>query len=499
MPLRCRPNRQPSGWTSRALLCILLTLALATPLVAAPSDLVPRGDWSYDVLSDVARRGLLPGVSARSLHGDELRTRAQVADLIARAVERAEALPSGTRAALGHLVTEYRPELRERSAALRETLAAPVRGGFGGGYLLGRVITNGETGTNLIHRLDGAFSFNRYVVATASATNERRLWSERPQAFTEVGRLTIRLQTRKVLWELGKRDEYWGPGYGGAMLVSDNAPGYLNLRGEATLKLGFLGTWQLAQTVGTFSETGGRKYVVARRLGRQFGRRFGLALAEAVKTRTAKEGYFALFLPLYAYGKILDESVVDSTTLNYLANVNLAYSTGRIVDLYGDLVLDDVSAPLGLGEGDVGRKIGYLLGVTVRPVAGSDRTEIRLEYSLVDGDEPGFPAEGGAYWHRNPDLAWFNDGLTMGHRMSRNRKGPFARVRHQLDDRFTAIAEVEAWNQDRATPVVGDRRRISFYLAYDAKADRSVAVRVDRLRGVLGNDTLLQLQGAYAF
>jgi hypothetical protein len=460
---------------------------------------VPRGDWSYDVLAAVARRGLLTGVSARSLHGDELRTRAEVAALVERAVEQSEALPPGVRAALAHLVAEYRPELKDAARTLREKLAPPAHGGFGGGYLLGRVFTDGETGTNLVHRLDGAFALNRYLLATGSATNERRLWSERPRSFNELGRLTMRLETRHVTWELGKRDEYWGPGYGGTTLLSDNAPGFLALRGEATLKLGFLGTWQLTQSVGTFSETGGRKYVVARRFGRTFGKRFGLALAEAVKTTTAREGYFAFFLPLYAYGKILDEDVDASTTLNYLANVNAWYSTGRVLDLYGDFVLDDVTAPFGLGEGDVGRKIGYVVGATVRPVPGSDRTEIRLEYALIDGDEPGFPAEGGTYWHRNPDVAWFHDGLTMGHRMGRNRRGPFARVRHQLDDRFTAIAEWEHWNQDRATPVVGDRRRLTLYLAYDLKPDRSLALRVDRLRGAGPNETLLQIQGAYAF
>jgi hypothetical protein len=493
------PGRRRRLLLSKAAALLGLVGALSEPVRALPLDLVPRGDWSYDVLADIARRGLLPGVSARSLHGDELRTRAQIAGLISQAVERADALPPGVRVALSHLVLEYRPELGERMATLHETLSPADKGGFGGGYVLGRVVTNGDTSANLIYRGDGAFSLNRYLTGTAAVTNERRLWSELPSAFTELGRLTARLETRLVTWELGKRDEYWGPGYGGAMLVSDNAPGFSNLRGEATLKLGSFGNWQLVQNIGTFSESGGRKYVVSRRLSSQIGRRFELSLGEAVKTNTSKQLYLAYILPLYLYGKILDEDVPESTTLNYLANVSMGYKAGRWIDIYGDLVLDDVSAPFGLGEGDVGRKIGYLLGVTIRPVAGSDRTDIRLEYALVDGDDPGFAAEGGTYWHRNPDLAWYHDGLTMGHRMSRNRRGPFARVRHQFNEQFTAIAAWEGWDQYRATPVVGDRRLLTLYLAYDPKPDRSLALRIDDPGGVLGNDPLFQIQAAYSF
>jgi Capsule assembly protein Wzi len=484
----------PRRWL--ALLSLWLVASVAS---AAPYDLVPRGDWSYDLLASIARRGLLPGVSARSLHGDELRTRAELAELVARAVERAEQLPPGMRATLRPLLREYRPELGARAASLLERLEAPARGAYAGGYVMGRLIADGGTALSGIYRADGAAAINRYLLATVSGTNERRLWSEKPDAFTDLERLTVRLETRLVTWELGKRDEYWGPGYGGAMLLSDNAPGFLQLRGEALLKLGFLGNWRLVQTIGTFSESGGRKYVVARRFSHMFDRRFGLSLSEAVKANTTQDLYFALFLPLYGYGKIVDSDVRNSERLNYLANIDAWYSTGRVVALYGDFLLDDVTAPFKLGPVDVARKIGYLVGAQIRPDRGSDRTEIRLEYAFTDGNTPGFTPEGGTYWHRNPDLAWYHDGLTMGHRMGRNRRGPFARVRHRFTPRVTAIAEWEDETQFRATPVVGDRRRLTFYGAYDLRPDRSLAVRVDRLRGALGDDTLFQLQAAVSF
>jgi Capsule assembly protein Wzi len=480
-------------------LALLSFWLVASAAWAAPYDLVPRGDWSYDVLASIARRGLLPGVSARSLHGDELRTRAELAELVAQAAQRADQLPPGMRATLRPLVVEYRPELGPRADELLAQLNAPASGAFAGGYFMGHLITGDGTALSGIYRADGAAAINRYLLATAQGTNERRLWSEKPDAFTDLERLTVRLETRLVTWELGKRDEYWGPGYGGAMLVSDNAPGFLQLRGEALLKLGFLGDWRLVQFAGTFNETGGRKYVVARRFSRMFNRRFGLSLEEAIKTNTTEDLVFALFLPLYAYGKILDSDVRNSERLNYLANIDAWWSLGRVVTVYGDFLLDDVTAPFNLGPVDVARKIGYLLGVQLRPNRGSDRTDIRLEYAFTDGNTPGFPPEGGTYWHRNPDLAWYHDGLVMGHRMGRNRRGPFARVRHRFTPRVTAIAEWEDETQFRATPDVGDRRRLTFYGAYDLRADRSLALRVDRLRGALGNDTFLELQAAVSF
>jgi Capsule assembly protein Wzi len=483
----------------RCALCATFLCLLASTAWTAPYDLVPRGDWSYDLLSSIARRGLLPGVSARSLHGDELRTRADQAELVAQAAESADQLPPGMRATLAQLVREYRPELGTRAEALLGQIKAPDRGAFAGGYLLGRVVAGDGTALSGIYRADGAAAINRYLLATVSGTNERRLWSEKPNAFNDLERLTLRLETRLVTWELGKRDDYWGPGYGGAMLISDNAPGFLQMRGEALLKLGFLGNWRLVQTVGTFTETGGRKYVVARRFSRMFGRRFGLSLSEAVKTNTTRDLYLSLVLPLYGYGKVLDNDVRNSERLNYLANIDAWYSLGRVVAVYGDFLLDDVTAPFNLGPVDVARKIGYLLGVQVRPAPRSDRTDVRLEYAFTDGNTPGFPPEGGTYWHRNPDLAWYDHGLTMGHRMARNRRGPFARVRHRFAQRFTAIAEWEDETQFRATPVVGDRRRLTLYGAYDLRPDRSLALGVDRLGGALGDDTFVQLQASISF
>jgi Capsule assembly protein Wzi len=509
------------GWIRTSRIAILLGILLcilagARPLVAAPYDLMPRGSWIYDGMASLAARGLIPGVSARSLHGDELRTRVELARWVARLAETAGdaggVSSEPDRALLRRLLAEFKPEYRflridlplllGRVAATDEGQARQSQW-IGTGYLMGRVRkrTEGDEVVDVIGRGTVLGLLGNHALAAGTLTNEERVWSDRPQAYSQPEKLFIRVDTKFANWQLGKEDRYWGPGYGGTMLVSDNAPSFLSLQGDKRFKLPLLGRVHFTQFVGTFVEPGGRAYVVARRLDSMVGRRFGWSLAEAYKANTARSLPLALVLPLYFYGnRILDESVRNSERLNYLGDLQLTYAAGERLNTYLDFILDDVTGFIGKSD-TVPRKIGFLVGVHLPRTLGSDRTDVRLEYALTDGDDPGIPdkTEGGTYLHRNPSLAWFRDGLVMGHRMANNRRGPFVRVRHQVSPKLVGIFEWEDELQYRATPVVGDRKRMTLYGAYDFAPDKSIALRVDRLRGALGDETLWQVQAAYSF
>src|SRR5262249_52376783 len=157
-------------------------------------------------------------------------------------------------------------------------------------------------------------------------------------------KLFVSLNTKFADWQLGEDHRYWGPGYGGAMLLSDNAPAFLTLQGDKRMTLPLLGHVHFTQFVGTFDEAGGREDGVGRRLDQSVGRRFGWAIAESYKAVTARDLPLALILPLYAYGNlILDKSVHNSEELNYLANIQLNYAASERLNSYVDFLLDDIT------------------------------------------------------------------------------------------------------------------------------------------------------------
>jgi capsule assembly protein Wzi len=481
----------------------------------APYDIVPRDDWTYDILARWAAQGVLEKVAAREsagpavpvtareFHGDEPLTRAEMADIVLMVAGRPETLPAGDEALLTQLLWEFSGEIKRAGrdpAALIRALT-PVKQpvlrptGFG----LGRLgITGGDT-LRGVYRAAGVASVTPRLLTAISLTNERQLFSTDADAFPILENYVARWHTGFAEWELGKTARRWGPGFGGTMLLSDNAPALFQLRGLKRLSLGFLGRdYTFEQFVATLNEIGGRRYIVARRLSRPFGRRAGLSIDEAIKSSSTRDGPLALFLPLYVYNHTVFTDAEKARTVNYLGGGDLWYAPSDAVRVYGDLVIDDTTTPFGLGY-HVPRKIGYLLGINL-PHLNGRRTEVWLEWALTDGEQPGSGVqEGGTYIHRNPTLSWYVNDLPIGHPMGQNRRGPFARVRHRFSRRFTAIGEWEDERQWRPTPIVGNRRRAMLYGAYDLRPDRSIALRVERTGGALGRDTLVEMQGSYSF
>jgi hypothetical protein len=491
---------------------VLLCTAICT---GAPYDIVPRDDWSYDILARWAAQGVMEKVAAREgagpafpvtareFHGDEPLTRAEMADIVLAMAERPEALPAGDEALLTHLLWEFSWEIKRAGAdpaALIRSLAAvkqPVARGTGFG--LGPLgITGGDT-LRGVYRAAGVASVTSRLLTAVSLTNERQLFSTEGKAFPILENYVARWHTGFAEWELGKTGRRWGPGFGGTTLLSDNAPALLQLDGRKHLSLGFLGRdYTFEQFISTLNEAGGRRYIVARRLSRSLGRRAGVSIDEAIKSSSTRDWPLALFLPLYVYNHTVFTDAEKATTVNYLGGGDLWYAPSDAVRLCGDLVIDDITTPFGLGY-HVPRKIGYVLDLNL-PHLNAQRTEIWLEWALTDGEEPGSSVqEGVTYIHRNPTLSWYINDLPIGHPMGQNRRGPFARARHRFSRRFTAIGEWEDERQWRPTPVVGNRRRAMLDGAYDLRLDRSIAVRLERRGGALGRDTLWEVQGAYSF
>jgi hypothetical protein len=499
------------------LACGLVLLLMQRNSAGGPYDLVPRGDWSYDVLARWAARGLVDAGylrAAREFHGDEPLTREAMSDLVMSIALHPERLPRGDQALLEQLIHELAPEIRRarqdpealvqkanqaaRTLQVNDTTTITR----GTGYGLARLGVRSDDGGTVrgVYRGAAVASIDPNLLVALSATNERQLRSEDPKAFPILENYVVKWRTGAAEWELGKTGRRWGPGWNGTMLLSDNAPAVFQLDGKVRFSLGFLGhDYTFEQFAGMVDDLGGRRYMAARRLSRPFGRRAGASISEAIKTSSTRDFPLALILPFYLYNHVAFTDEEKARTVNYLAGADFWYAPRDSVRLYTDFVVDDITAPFGFGSYSVPRKVGMQFGLHL-PHLNAGRTDVRVEYAVTDGEKPGSSLhEGGTYIHRVPSLSWFHDDLPIGHPMGQNRRGPFVRLRHRFGRRFTAIGEWEDEQQWRATPVVGDRRRAMLYGAYDLKPDRSVALHLERTGGALGRDTLFEVQGSYSF
>jgi hypothetical protein len=504
-------SREVVAWLGLALLLV------GGPGGAAPYDLVPRGDWSYDALARWAARGLIKRESdgssrpAREFYGDEPLTREAMAAMVASLASHPEAVPAADLPVLEHLVRELAPELERarhdpgvlaRAVAAAGATDSPGLRLQGSGFLLGRLGHESEDSAfgRGVYRAAGQAALNPWLLGTVSITNQRQLPSTDDGAFPRLEHAVVRLRTHFADWEIGRTSRRWGPGWGGAMLLSDDAPALTQVAGRKRLSLGFLGhDYTFEQFLATLNDEGGRRYIIARRLSRPFGRRAGASISEAVKSTSTQGLGLALVLPLYLYADLTFDDVRNSDSVNYLAAADVWYAPSEKLRFYGEAVMDDVTAPFGLGNYSVPRKIGLLFGLHL-PKLNAGRTDVRLEWVLTDGERPGSSVqEGGTYIHRNRTLSWFHNDLPIGHRMGQNRRGPFIRVRHRLTPRWTVIGDWEEEKQWRDTPAVGDRRRGVLYAAYDLQADRWLALRLERTGGALGRETRWEIQAAHSF
>jgi hypothetical protein len=490
-----------------------LTLAVLTtgaPAWSAPFDRVPRGDVAYEVLRSLAARGLVDR-PASEFTGDARYTRLEIARLLAPVLRQSRegggALRLADEALLARLAREYEKELGLVGIRREELPGAPTlngedsgRAAFATGLLTPRVFEfspfrgGRDSSADLIYRGSVFLPLGKEVLVAGSLSNDRRLWSDRPEAFDEIDNLFIRFQTRGGDWEFGQNNLFWGPGYYAGMLFSDNAPNFTRLQWSKEYKLGRLGRWRFTQFAGRVSQFGRSIWILGRRGETQISPRFGLSVQEGLRSVGLPDPQYALLLPFYTYVRIQNRQRGTSDFDNYLASISLDYRYTDRARAYGELLLDDYPAPFGLGRSPAPRRIGAVVGTEFSDLFGDGRTRLGLEYAFTDGG-----IFGGTYRSRTPLTDWYIDNLSMGHPMGNNRQGPLVRAEHRLG-RAWGIAEFERETRKEAPAATPMRERIMLQGLYDARRDLAVGLRLDRLYfGGGGRRTRLQLLANFAF
>src|SRR5213594_1121983 len=234
------------GWRERCrLLALLAVLVMITSRTAVASVNLPLHHWSYEAIERLVALGVID----RAMVVAKPYSRKQAAKYVAQALERirADQVPSDGREVLAEplldrLLKYLQPELVEIGAlgVRSEELGVRIGGrlqvegdafsvGHGSVRLrenrMGQFYANGEQvqsdlrgwlelGNVLALTVDPKFISNAHALGIGAVENNRNVYLQE---------LNAKLTLFNVAFQIGRGTNWWGPGYRGSLLLTDNA------------------------------------------------------------------------------------------------------------------------------------------------------------------------------------------------------------------------------------------------------------------------------------
>ena len=486
---------------SLASLTVLALLPCAA--FAGPSDIVPQGSITYDLLGSLAAKGVLSDLTLRDFfRGDRLYTRSECAAFIRR-IQRSNLAPPD-RFALKILETEFAAELHAGSLTQEN---GPLQGRITG-LVKARALTDPEAGS-VIARVSGVVPIGRDSYAALMVGDYRDEWYDksapRKGGYPPIETAYLRSNGRALDVTIGQMPLRWGPGYVGGMLLSDNAVSLPQIRVEKTFRLpGGLGRkaglLRFEQFDAQFFEAdissaasfarGTRRYLLGRRIETAGDGRFSVSLGESFKSTRLPSPILANILPFYLYqnewtrsgrhhllGGLVSGALEDTGWLNYLADVNLAYRADRRgTTLYSDLLLDDFKAPAGLGLPGPApkRKLGGQVGVYAPDLGAlGGKYGLRLEFATIDT---------GTYTNISPPVAYNENGVALGHPAGPNAQVYFGRFDVAASPKVKLAIEGTIRRQKDESTLAPKSDRVGLYASYALRRDAFLGARFEHVR-----------------
>ena len=387
---------------------------------AASTDIVPRGSTLLDAFATLARAEAFGAADTpEDFLGEPLYTRGQLARRLEHLVSddpqklaKVQA-NGGTAAALHAALAALQPELTADGA---DTSAADVTSedtALGAtsvsGYVQPEVRVraggdkkpgSGALGVYRVTALGSLRSNLRYVLSASNwAQDERRVFSNDigTHDFSVVNEAYLELNGGRGLQvSLGRMNNRWGPGYRGAVLVSDNPPAMDQLQVAFPFSLGpRLGReYHFTQFVSTFSDGGTRRYFEGRRIEYQFSPHLTADFQDSFLSTSQQSLKLTPFPFFYiAQGsKVIGLRSLDAK-FNAFMNFTLSYAASPDTRIYGQFGIDDIQSP-GHQSYRTPRKIAYLVGTALHPLPG---TNLVAEYTFADPT---------TYTSRIPETQW---------------------------------------------------------------------------------------------
>jgi len=459
---------------------ILLAISLlaAGRVLAAPTDIVPRGSALLDAFATLARADAFGASDTpEDFLGEPLYTRGQLARRLEHLVQDepqklAKVQSDGSQAAALHAaMADLQPELTADGVNYTET-DTTNGGSSGSGYVQPevRLHTGGDThpgsGAIGIYRVTGLGNLRSNIRYVLSASNwpedERRVFANDigPHDFSAVNEAYLEVNGgRGLTVSLGRMNNRWGPGYRGATMISDNAPAMDQLQVAFPFSLGSrLGrNFRFTQFAATFKGTGSRKYFEGRRIEYTFSPHLTADFQDAFISSSSRS-LETTFVPDFYTGQSAKIGGLKIRGLdqdyNSFLNFGLAYAANPDTRFYGQLGIDDVQS-LGHQSYRTPRKIVYLIGTALQPLPG---TGLIAEYTFADPT---------TYSSRIPGTQWqegqYNEiGLPTGP----NSREVFLRLSQRLAPGLTVAVQGRDRKRHNDTFAVPESRDLAATVEY---------------------------------
>jgi len=230
---------------------------------------------------------------------------------------------------------------------------------------------------------------------------------------------------------LGRQSLFWGPGYSGSLILSDNSPPFDMIFASAKLSNFKFMTFS-TQLDMMWHEHGSAdsiydplyrylatRYLSAHRIDWSVNKKLEVALSEAIlyggETRNMELRYINPIMPYYAneYNSYLDDNVMIC--------FDIVLKPVKRLKLYGQLLIDDYSYEkvFRYAEWDP-NALGYLAGIYVNSPPYARKCDFRAEYTHIDT---------WAYSHRVDENQYTHYGWVIGHSLGPDARQIFFEIR----------------------------------------------------------------------
>jgi hypothetical protein len=262
----------------------------------------------------------------------------------------------------------------------------------------------------------------------------------------------------KLPWlelQIGQDNLRWGPGYHGALLVSENPISMDMIKLQAVYKhITFSAFTAILEDLDPQINT---KYMSGHRIEGYFWNRFGLGLSEVVVYGNRFEPGYLNPVTIYLINEV-NISRGDSRAIgsgdNVLISVDSRLRLTDNLELYGELMVDDGNPAAEFHNWDT--KFGLLGGFYMTDPLGISDTDLHAEYAFINQY---------AYTHENPVNVYKHFNSVIGHFIGSDADDLWVELRHRFTDKLESKLTYELerhgeGNVDKPHPLdapAGDR------------------------------------------